>query len=271
MERSDRARGPRVIQRESAILPARKFLRLASVFAASTILWTAVLDSDSAFAATYTDEAAWRAAAGVFKLETFDALPFHGSVTNLPGLGVKLDPFALGPPQADTGHLGGSVFQSLPNGLYNSVNDVTSLGPFVIRPLSPSHRIVALGAWNVGLDDTLIVSFFDEHGSLLEQVETPNTGDRIFFGGIISSVPASSVTIAPGVGNGYIGIDDLQVVTQAPSLPALPPIGLGILAGALLVLGLASSSGVWRCRRNVPACWHWTASGLRRADPGTPC
>jgi len=216
--------------------PARRSVVVCILIGLSIVSGASVAKAEG-----FTDQGAWRAAAGAFSLETFDGIGFHGSVRFLQSVGVRLDPLPSGPPQVDSGHLGGSVLQSEPHGLYNPVDDVTSLGSLVFRPLNAGDEIVALGAWNVGEDDTLITAFFDAQGALIENIQTTDQGsNRISFGGIVSAVPAQTVRITPGIGNQYIGIDDLQVVmrpTSAP-VPSVLPIGLAALVAGLTIAGL---------------------------------
>lgn len=194
----------------------------------------------AAHAASYTSEAAWRAAVlGAYSLETFDSLPAFSDVGTLAGLGIRFAPLDDGtqPTVQPYSHTGGVVH----SGPHNLLNDrdyaLPARGPFVMLPMDASTFVYGIGLWNVGGDDTLKLSFYDASDNLLESVVSPSSSG---FFGIVNKAGAAKAVIDFVGGNGYAPVDDLQTAVRGTFVPTIPEpetyamflAGLGVI-GAL--------------------------------------
>ena len=87
---------------------------------------------------TYTDESAWRAAAGTYTLENFDGFTAGAQVSTLPSLGLSLDKLgAYNAYPAIYDNACGEDIKSAPNMLINFGYpcSFTPVGNLVFRPL----------------------------------------------------------------------------------------------------------------------------------------
>lgn len=162
---------------------------------------------------TYTDESAWRTAAGTYVLENFDSFTAGTQVSTLPSLGLSLDKLGAynAYPAIYTQNCGGDV-QSGVNTLINFGYpcDLDLKGDLVFRPLSGSN-ILAMGYWNTGGNDRTKLEFFDANGTVMGSI-IADYGLR--FVGIVSTVAPSWIRIREDGGNQIFSIDDLQVAGQ---------------------------------------------------------
>src|SRR5262249_11497276 len=155
------------------------------------------------------DEAAWRAAAGAFALENFDAIAAGTDITSLPALGIKFDPLDDGTqPTVQPYALTGGVEVSSPNNILNDRDfSLPGRGPISVRPILDTDFLFALGLWNAGGDDQLQLSFFDASDNLIESVVSASSSG---FFGIINSAGAKRAQIDFVDGNGYAPTDNWQ-------------------------------------------------------------
>ncbi len=181
---------------------------------------------------TYSDQTAWRVAAGSYVMENFDGLTAGAQISSLPTLGIAFD--KLGSydayPAIYDNNCGGnptSGTQMLINFGYPC--QFQPVGDLVLRP-TPGSQILSLGYWNTGGDDTTKLEFFDASNQLLGSI-TSTSG--LSFIGIVSDVGASWVRISEVAGNSIFSIDDLQVGTRTTNLPE-PQTPALMLAGLLL-------------------------------------
>jgi len=182
-------------------------------------------------AATYTDEATWRAAAGSWVLEDFEGISPGTQVSSLPGLGVSFDTLNdnVTFPSVQLRSSTGGFAVSGSNIFLNDIDFATpGRGPITLQPLNSGDGITAIGYWNTGGDDTTIL-MLDRHGNPLESLES---GLGLTFVGIVSAIPATNAVISPGMGNTYFTIDDLQL-----TLGLIPEPSTFILA-AFVLLGM---------------------------------
>ena len=191
---------------------------------------------------TFNDEAAWRAAVGgVFGFENFDSIATGTEIFALPNLGLTLDPLDDGTqptiqPYASTG----GVVRSGPNNILNDADfSLPGRGPITVRPDAASDFIFGFGLWNVGGDDTLRLTFFDEAG---DEITTVVSATSSGFFGIVDDTGAKSAVIDFVGGNGYAPTDDWQAASRAtfepdPIDPVPLPASLPALAAGLIALG----------------------------------
>jgi len=201
--------------------------------------WAALVPQTT-LATAYTDEAAWRAAvSGVYALETFDGLAGGSDLTTLPALGVYFAPLDDGTqPTVQPYDRTGGVRKSNPN---NALNDrdfsLPARGDYILFPINAADLLFGVGCWNVGGDDTIKMSIYDDAGGLIEEVTSPASSG---FFGIVNPAGAKKIVISPVAGNGYMPIDDLQTAVRTTFIPTTPDAGstLALLGGGLL--GLAA-------------------------------
>lgn len=203
--------------------------------------------SNGAYAAAFTDEAAWRTAvSNVYALETWDtaATPIYGSVATSATLGLEFLPFADGTrPTVQPYDNTGGIRKSGANNLLNDLDYYApGRGPINVAPLAGTF-LYGLGMWNVGGDDRLVLSFYDAQNVLMESVtSSPSFG----FFGIVNSAGASRAQVNFVEGNTYAPTDDWQTAARssfdsggaAPGVPepatwALMISGFGIAGAAL--------------------------------------
>ncbi|MEM7020755.1 MAG: hypothetical protein AAF512_25865 [Pseudomonadota bacterium] len=176
--------------------------------------------SSNSYSVAFTDESMWRSAVGSFLLEDFDAIPAGSSIPELPSLGIRFGMLNDGTfPTIQSYNNTGGTRKSNPHNLLNDADfALPARGPYTIFPLNPSESIFGLGLWNVGNDDTLKLSFFDESDMLIEEVVSPAA---FGFFGIFNATGAKKVVIDPVAGNGYMPVDDLQIAgTSIVPIPA---------------------------------------------------
>lgn len=204
---------------------------------ATTLALGLVSGAAHAITATYTDEAAWRAAVGgVYGFENFDATATGTEVFNLPALGLAFDPLNDGTqPTVQPYSSTGGVVRSGPNNLLNDADfSLPGRGPITVRPLTPGDFLYGLGLWNAGGDDQLRLTFFDAAGGTIASVVSAS-GSGFF--GIVDDTGATSARIDFEGGNGYAPTDDWQAAARptfeppAVPLPASLPLMLAGLAG----------------------------------------
>ena len=215
---------------------------------ATLFLWT---QSTLVLGAPFTDENAWRTAvSGVYALETFDSLAAGSDVGTLPSLGVFFDPLNDGTqPTVQPYSFTGGIAKSNPNNLLNDRDQsLPARGPYNLRPINATDLLFGVGLWNVGGDDQLRMSFYDENDMLLEQVVSASgTG----FFGIVNALGAKRVEIDFVGGNGYAPVDDLQTAVRPTFIPndEVPePASLALWS----ILGTAGIA-VWRRKRKASA------------------
>lgn len=182
-----------------------------------------MLAPSAASAAAFVDEAAWRAAVfDVYGLETFDSIAGGSDVTTLPVLGIRFLPLNDGTqptvqPYASTG----GVVKSGPNNILNDRDfSLPARGPINVVPILPGDSIFGLGMWNVGGDDQLRLTFYDEFDAIIEQVTSaPSFG----FFGIVNSSGATRAEVDFVGGNQYSPTDDWQTATRVTIDPDPEP------------------------------------------------
>ena len=162
---------------------------------------------------TYTDETAWRAAAGTYALENFDGFAAGAQVSALPSLGLSLD--KLGAFDAYPAIYDNRCGADLKSGVNMLINfgypcDLDLKGDLVFRPLSGSN-ILAMGYWNTGGGDRTKLEFFDATDAVMGSI-IADYGLR--FVGLVSTVAPSWIRISEDGGNKIFSIDDLQVAGQ---------------------------------------------------------
>jgi hypothetical protein len=207
-----------------------------------------------AHATAYTDEAAWRAAVlDVYALETWDSAstPTFSDVGAMPSLGVRFLPLDDGTlptvqPYASTG----GVVKSGANNLLNDRDySLPARGPLNIVPLDAGDYFFGLGMWNVGGDDTLVLTFFDEDDNVIESVTSaPSFG---FFGLVNTGVGAVRAQVAFAGGNGYAPTDDFQTAVRGTFVPTpgIPEPS----TWAMMILGLGAAGALLRRSRAAQA------------------
>lgn len=203
--------------------------------------------SASASTQTFNDEALWRAAVGgVYGFENFDAIATGTELAALPGLGLSLDPLNDGTqPTVQPYSSTGGVARSGPNNILNDADfSLPGRGPITVRPDAASDFIFGFGLWNVGRDDTLKLTFFDDMGDEIASVVSAVSSG---FFGIVDDTGAKSATIDFVGGNGYAPTDDWQAATRETFVPgAVVPLPASL---PLLLAGMAGFYGVSRRRR----------------------
>ena len=227
-------------------------MRVSFSLAASLMLAPSV-----ASAASFVDETAWRAAVfNVYSLETFDSIAAGSDVNTLPALGLRFLPLNDGTqptvqPYASTG---GQIH----SGAHNLLNDrdfsLPARGPINVVPILPGDSIFGLVMWNVGLDDQLRMTFYDEFDAVIEQVtSSPAYG----FFGIVNSTGAARAQVDFVGGNEYAPTDDWQTATRVtidpdpkpgavpePATWAMMMLGFGFVGAAMRGLRRRGSKGL---------------------------
>ncbi|HQY87121.1 MAG TPA: PEP-CTERM sorting domain-containing protein [Tepidisphaeraceae bacterium] len=191
-----------------------------------------VICSSSAWATGYLDQSNWQAAAGTWTFDDFESWPAGTQLSTNPILSVNYDLLNDGvtyPSVQDRSNTGGPT--DLP-GTHVFLNDIDfslpDRGPFSIRPLA-GQVINALGAYNVGGDDTLQMRTYRADNSLIESFDSlPSFG----FFGIVSAEPVYRVMIEGTAGNQYIPIDNMFASTSG--IPE--PTTLAFLGAACVVM-----------------------------------
>lgn len=200
-------------------------------------------------AASYDNENAWREAVlGTYAMETFDTLPIASEVNSLSNLGIKFAPLDDGsqPTVQPYTNTGGIPHSGSNNLLNDSDYSLPARGPFTILPTSSNSLIFGLGLWNVGGDDTLKLSFYNEQNQLLESVISPSASG---FFGIVNKQGAYKAVIDFVSGNGYAPIDDLQTAVRSSFIPSVPEPG----TSAMFMAGLAVLTARYARRGNRKA------------------
>ena len=82
-----------------------------------------------------------------------------------------------------------------------------------------------------GGPDGFEVSLFDTNTNLLGSFNTVESGLAPRFWGFISDSPIGRVSIRPEIGNGFIGIDDLQFTTKTSVPEPISTLGTGVALG----------------------------------------
>lgn len=186
---------------------------------------------------TYTDESAWREAAGTYALENFDGFTAGAQISTLPSLGLALD--KLGAYNAYPAIYKNNCGGSSKSGLNTLVNFgypcvIGTKGDLVFRQL-PGSNILAMGYWNTGGDDSTKLAFFDANNTAMGSI-TAAVGLR--FVGLVSTEAPTLIRITAVAGNLVFSIDDLQVAGQiagrSSDVPAPQTFAL-MLAGLMLV------------------------------------
>lgn len=183
---------------------------------------------------TYTDESAWRAAAGTYTLENFDGFTAGAQVSTLPSLGLSLDKLgAYNAYPAIYDNACGADIKSAPNMLINFGYpcSFTPVGDLVFRPLR-GVDILAMAYWNTGGGDRTRLEFFDGNGNVMGSI-IANGG--LSFVGIVSTVAPSWMRISEYSGNTIFSIDDLQVAGRISSVPEPQTLAL-MLAGLMFAV-----------------------------------
>ena len=197
---------------------------------------------------TFNDEALWRnAVGGVFGFEDFDGIATGTELFTLPNLDISLDPLNDGTqPTVQPYSSTGGVQRSGPNNILNDADfSLPGRGPITIRPIDANDFIFGLGMWNVGGDDTLSLTFYDDAG--LEIASVVSAQSSGFFG-IVDDTGAKSAVINFVGGNGYAPTDDWQAATRSTFVP--PPSTVPLPASMpLVVAGMAALFGLSRRRR----------------------
>jgi len=209
---------------------------------------TALAVASPVIGTLYTDRTAWRAAAPGWMLESFDTIAPGTQVSSLPSLGLTLDVLKDGThyPSVQTTDGFGGVSVSSPNVLFNAiVPALGGLGLFVIRPAAAGATITALGCFNTGGDDGVVVEFCDAGGAVIEASGAVTVAS---FVGIVNASGAASVRIVPSGGNGFFSADDLHVV--AGGQEAVEPIPMESRAGLLVLVAMLAALGAYLVRRH---------------------
>ena len=184
---------------------------------------------------TYTDEGAWRTAAGSYALENFDGFTGGDQVSTLPLLGLSLDKLgAYDAYPAIYDNRCGADIKSAPNMLINFGYpcQFTPVGDLVFRPL-PGSEILAMAYWNTGGGDRTRLEFFDTNGTVMGSIIADG---GLSFVGLVSTVAPSWMRISEYSGNTIFSIDDLQVGGRVQAIPE--PQTLALLLGGLMLAGL---------------------------------
>lgn len=194
------------------------------LFGVSAPVWASV--------ATYTNEAAWRAAVGTYALENFDGFTAGAQISTLPSLGLSLDPLgAYNAYPAIYGNQCGADIKSAPNMLINFGYpcSFTPVGDLVFRPLQGAS-ILAMAYWNTGGGDRTRLEFFDANSNLMGSIIADG---GLSFVGLVSTVAPAWMRISEYSGNTIFSIDDLQVAGNISSVPEPPTLAL-LLAGLMI-------------------------------------
>ena len=206
--------------------------RVNLALAVAVALMIAFAHCELVKATGYTDEAAWRAAVGTYTFDDFESYADGTQIQNDTILGIQfdlLDDNATYPSVQNRANTGGPT--DLP-GTQVLLNDqdfnLPARGPFNFHPINASDAIYGVGLFNVGGDDTLLLSLFDAGGGLIESFVSPQ---GFGFVGIAVNTPAASARIDEMGGNGYTPIDHLQVSVlpiPEPTSVVLMSVFLGI-------------------------------------------
>ena len=191
-------------------------------------------------AASFTDESAWRTAVGTFNFENFDTIATSTQISQLPSLGIKFDPLNDGTfPSVQAYSNTGGVRRSNPNNLLNDQDfSLPAKGPYIIRPINSNDFLFGLGLWNVGGDDQLKLSFYNDNDQLIEDViSASSTG----FFGIVNTNGAKRAVIDFVAGNGYAPVDDLQFAVRPTFATRVPEPTSTLSLLTLGTLGAAST------------------------------
>lgn len=205
-----------------------------------TLLLSVILAAGLAAGASFTDEALWRASVGnVYALETFDSLAAGSDVSALPSLGIQFGPLddSTQPTVQPYSSTGGVVRSGLNNLLNDRDFSLPARGPYTMFPLTSGETIFGLGLWNVGGDDTLRLTFYDEFDAIIESVDSPISSG---FFGITNAAGASKAVISFIGGNGYAPVDDLQTAVRSTFEPGGPSVPEPGSLSLLLLGGLAA-------------------------------
>ncbi len=187
-------------------------------------LMGSIIVSISSFATEFTDESLFQVAATNYVLEDFDSYSEGTAFGDLTSLGITFSDQGGGLPEvwSYASSIGASP-KSQPNNLGNRPIGEFSTQPYVFSATS-DKLIIAVGLWNIGTDDNIILEFFDDQNALIED-HIINSGPAT-FGGIVNLSGATTVVVRHGSeGNGFMGFDDLQVELASPN-PKKPEISV---------------------------------------------
>jgi len=167
-------------------------------------------------ATVFTSEELFQVAAQGYVLENFDSFSEGTVVGELTDLGITFTNQGEGLPEIWSYANGwGASPKSQPNSLLNRPTNVLSTQPYKFSATN-GELITAVGLWNIGTDDNIVLEFFDDQNVLIE-AHLISQGSAT-FGGIVNFSGASTVVIRHGgKGNGFMGIDDLQVALAVPA------------------------------------------------------
>ena len=195
----------------------------------------AVIAPSLSFATAFTDETLFQAAATGYVLEDFDSYSEGAAFGDLASLGITFTDQGDGLPEVRSyvSSIGASP-KTQPNNLANRPFNELSTQPYIFSATN-GELITAVGLWNIGTDDNMVLEFFDDQNSLIED-HIINAGPAT-FGGIVNLLGATTVVVRHGgAGNGFMGLDDLQVaLASSPPDPTVPAPS----AISLIALGIA--------------------------------
>lgn len=187
---------------------------------------------------TYTDRATWVAAIGgdptVFDFEDYPALSSFSTgdptvKANYNARGIDFLPFANGAfPLVRQGDGANTTSGTYWLGNQPAIGFNEAANAIRFSFLVPVRWF---GFYDVGSDDGYKVRAYDNRGLLLGSGDILETsGTPKFWGFNSTAFNITTVTLTPTSGNGYIGLDNLQIAAPEPATWALMVVGLGLIA-----------------------------------------
>lgn len=219
---------------------------MAAVAATAAMLFGAAPASAAAIT-TYTDAAAFAAAAGPLSLETFNGVVGQPEFRTSPLTVGDLTLQGFGPSQFDRNYIDQPPAQS-------SINDVDGTPFATVYTLSDndfisgltisfSHSVTAFGGTFADWNDSFLRGQISVLGQLVEPTVT--IGNQVRFFGFVSDTPLNQLTFqAEGIFGDSFGLDNVLSSSGAVPEPS---------AWALMILGFGTAGAALRRRRAAPA------------------